>query len=245
MNVLCEIRFIGTNYHGWQVQKNAVSVEQVVQDAIETIFGERLDVKGCSRTDSGVHANKYCFNFRCGSRIKPESIPSALNMYLPDDIAVISSCIVPDDFHARYSSNGKEYIYVINNSPQRDPFLFGRSFHWRWHIDEKLLDRCAKDFVGTHDFSAFCSSKSDVDDTVRTVFRADVCREGDVVKFRVAGDGFLYNMVRIMAGTLLRISEKKFDPDCIGAIIESGDRSRAGFTAPACGLFLNDVFYNL
>ena len=244
MAVLVRLRFIGTLYHGWQVQANALSVQQVFQDAVEKVYGARLPVIGCSRTDTGVHANEYCVSFLPCKQIPTSSVPSALNMYLPDDMAVTGAEEVPDDFHARYSAVGKEYVYLINNAPQRDPFLFGRALHWKWKLDEAMLDECALAYIGTHDFSAFCSAGSDIDDKVRTIVLARVERDGDIVRFRVRGDGFLYNMVRIMTGTLLKISMGGIDPGEVPDIIESKDRARAGFTAVSEGLYLNRVFYN-
>lgn len=241
--VLLKIKYLGTNYHGWQVQDNAVTVQEKIQDAIEEIFGERLDVTGCSRTDAGVHANEYCCTIKTSSDIDCFKLQGGLNAKLPSDISVFDVLDVDLDFHPRYSCNGKQYIYKINNSISKDPFLEGRALHYPKDIDVELLNRCAKDFIGTHDFSSLCGSKSDIEDCTRTVYNASVTREGELVTFSVTGDGFLYNMVRIMVGTLLFINEGKLAPDSIPTILMSGDRTAAGRTAPACGLYLNKVFY--
>ena len=241
--ILLKIRYLGTTYHGWQVQENAVSVQERLQDAVEAIFGERLDVTGCSRTDAGVHANMYCCTLRTESDIDCFRLQGALNAKLPDDISVFSCEDVDADFHPRYSCTAKQYIYKINNSAAPDPFLEGRALHYKPHIDADMLNRAARDFVGTHDFSSFCGAKSELEDLTRTVYEASVTRDGDLVTFFVTGDGFLYNMVRIMVGTLLFINEGKIAPDAIPSIIEKRDRSAAGKTAPACGLYLNEVFY--
>ena len=243
-NLLLEISYDGSRYHGWQVQKNAVTVQEVFQDAVEKLFGERLDIKGCSRTDSGVHANSYFVSFKTDKSIENDKVVMALNTYLPKDIAVLSCRDADDDFHPRYSAVSKEYIYKLYNGKIRDPFLNNYAFHYRYPINAEYLNGEAKAFLGTHDFRGFCSSRSDVEDTVRTVKNFEVFREGDTVYFKVEADGFLYNMVRIMVGTLLFVNEGKIKRGELGSVIESGDRSRAGKTAPPQGLYLNKVNYN-
>ena len=242
-NLLVTIAYDGTDYHGWQVQPNGITVQQAVQDAIEKILSKRENIIGCSRTDSGVHANNFCFNMRTQSNIDCYRFIGAMNAVLPDDIAVKDCVEVPDDFHARYDCQGKEYIYKVWNSPQRNPFLQDRYHHYKKPIDVELLNKEAQAFLGKHDFSAFCASKATVDDFVRTVEYFTVTKQDEEVFFTVKADGFLYNMVRIMVGTLLEVSEGKIPPDSIGVIIDSLDRKNAGRTAPACGLYLNKVFY--
>jgi tRNA pseudouridine38-40 synthase len=243
-NLLFTMRFEGTRYHGFQVQRNALGVCEVFQDAVERVFGVRHDVKGCSRTDTGVHAAGYCVSMKTCSAIACDKIPLALNMHLPEDIAVISCEDVPRDFHARYSATGKEYIYNLHNSRIRDPFSANFCYRMSYPLDALLLDREAKGFLGTHDFAAFQAKGGDVADTVRTVTGFTVAREGETVRFAVKGDGFLYKMVRIMVGTLINIGTGKLVEGSIPDIIKSRDRSRAGKTAPACGLILNRVFYD-
>lgn len=242
-NLLLTISFDGTAYHGWQVQENAVTVQQTLQDAFEKICSSRDNVVGCSRTDSGVHANMYCCNIRTENPIACDRLVTALNAVMPRDIAALSCREVDFDFHARYDCKSKEYIYKIWNSPNKSPFLYNYSLHYKYPLDEKFLSEQAKDFIGTHDFSSFCAAGSSVEDTVRTVMNATVEREGDMVIFRVEADGFLYNMVRIMTGTLLDIAKKKIPADSIPQIIESGSRFAAGYTAPARGLYLNNINY--
>lgn len=241
--LLFTIAYDGRNYHGFQVQKNAVTVEQVFQDALEQVFGGRLPIKGCSRTDSGVHANHFCISMETDRSIPCDRVILAMNRHLPPDIAVIRCREVPEGFHARYSCIGKEYLYKILNRPARDPFSHRLALHYPYFLDVEKLNRASGDFVGYHDFSAFCSAGSTVEDTRRTIFRAEMRREGDMVLFLVSGDGFLYNMVRIMTGTLLEIARGEIPPDGIPEIIESKDRRRAGATAPPWGLYLNRVFY--
>lgn len=242
-NLAVTIRYNGSNYHGWQVQKNALTVQEVFQNSLERIIGERPDVKGCSRTDTGVHAYMYVINFMTENKIKCEQLIKALNFTLPPDIAAYDCCEKKDDFHARYSCKGKQYIYKILNSYNRDPFYQSLAYHYGLKLDEEIMDKAAKNFIGTYDFSAFCSSGSKVKDHVRTVTQAEVKRDGDLILFTVTADGFLYNMVRIMAGTLIETANGHISPDDMGDIILSGDRSRAGMTAPPEGLYLNRVYY--
>ncbi len=242
-NLLITISYDGSAYHGWQVQKNAVTVQQVFQKAVEKLFCEKTDIKGCSRTDSGVHANMYCVSLKTQKNIPCENIIMGLNTYLPKDIAVIGCIEVADDFHARYSVKSKEYVYRIYNSQIRNPFLKNYALHYRYPIDAQYLNEEAQAFLGSHDFSGFCSAKSDVEDTVRTVYSFSVTRNGDEVIFSVEADGFLYNMVRIMVGTLLFVNEGKIKQGELADVIKSKDRKRAGKTAPAHGLYLNNVKY--
>ena len=242
-NLLLTIRFCGTAYHGFQVQKNALTVCEVFQNAVEKVLGTRCDVKGCSRTDAGVHANKYCLSLTIDRDILCDKLVLALNANLPEDIAVLTAVEVPADFHARYSCLGKEYVYRLHNSHIRDPFAPKLSYRFSAPLDVELLNREAQAFVGRHDFRAFCSTGSDVEDTVRTITAFAVERRGDEVLFTVRGDGFLYNMVRIMVGTLLFIATGRIRPGTIPAILAGKNRGAAGKTAPAWGLYLNDVFY--
>ncbi|MBR3149895.1 MAG: tRNA pseudouridine(38-40) synthase TruA [Eubacterium sp.] len=241
--LLITIKYDGTEYHGWQVQSNALSVQEEFQNAVERVFGERLDVKGCSRTDSGVHADMYCLTLDTDMNISSEGVVMALNTKLPKDISAIDCKEVPDTFHPRYDCKSKTYVYRIYNGKIRDPFLERYAYHYRFPLDAEYLNSEAQHFVGTHDFSGFCSVKSDVEDTVRTITKAEVKREGDMVLFTFEGDGFLYNMVRIMVGTLLFVSEGKIKSGELKDVISSKTRSRAGKTAPAKGLYLSKVNY--
>lgn len=243
-NLLLTISYKGTNYHGFQVQKNANTVCETLQNAMETLFGERPDVKGCSRTDAGVHANMFCVSFRTNSDFECEHIRHSLDALLPSDIAVTDCEEVPEDFHARYSCKGKRYVYKIWNAPYMSPFYEGLALHYPKELDENFLDAVCTDFIGEHDFSAFTAAGSDTESHIRTIFDCQMERDGDLVTFSVTGDGFLYNMVRIMVGTLLEINEGKIAPDGIEDIIESKDRSRAGKTVRPEGLYLDRVIYD-
>ena len=241
--LLLALRYLGTRYHGWQVQPNAPTIQETVQDAVESITGVRSGVTGCSRTDAGVHAEMYCCAFDTESRLRGREMVKALNARLPRDIAVYGCREVPADFHPRYMAAGKRYVYRIWNAPARNPFWQGYALHRQRRLDERRMDEAAAAYCGTHDFTAFCSAGSAVEDRVRTVRRCGVSRQGDLVTFTVEADGFLYNMVRIMVGTLLDMDAGRIPWDALPAILLSRDRDRAGATAPACGLYLDEVFY--
>ncbi len=235
----------GKNYHGWQVQNNASSVQEDFQEALYRVIGERPDIKGCSRTDAGVHANMYCISFHTEHTIPAERLPAALNRFLPESISAQSARDVEDDFHARYSCKGKEYIYRIYNGAVRNPFLVGYALHYWYSLDEKLMDSAAQYFLGRHDFTSFCTvdNHRKKGDFHRTVKNISVSRDGDMVTITIEADGFLYNMVRIIVGTLLQTAQGKIAPQQIPEILEALDRKKAGPTAPPDGLYLNRVFY--
>lgn len=243
-NLLLTISYDGRNFHGWQIQQNALTVQEVLQTALEKIVGSDYDIKGCSRTDSGVHANMYCVSLKTSHPIEPIRLKSALNRWLPLSVAVLDCKQVEDDFHARYSCKSKEYIYKIWNTEVRNPFLDGYALHYRYKIDEKMLNEAAQAYVGKHDFTSFCTLDSrEKGDMTRNVKAFSVTRDGDLVTMKVEADGFLYNMVRIMVGTLLKIQQGKIPADGILDIIEKKDRKYAGPTAQSCGLYLNKVNY--
>lgn len=241
--LLVTIRYDGTAYHGWQVQSNAVTVQSAVQDALEQTVGMRPNVTGCSRTDTGVHADMFCFHTDIGGSISCDRLVSALNAHLPDDIAAYDCREVPGDFHARYSCTGKRYCYRFYDGRSRNPFWMKYSSRVPVRLDESAMNEAAAHFMGRHDFAGFCSVGSSVSDTVRTVSESCVRRDGDVVIFSVAADGFLYNMVRIMAGTLLDVGMGRTAADSLPQIVASCDRKMAGATAKPHGLILDKVFY--
>ena len=252
MKILLRISFLGTNYCGYQVQPNGVTVQQKLNEAAKQLFGYDCDIVGCSRTDSGVHANEFCVTVTKKKEsflltgIPTCKIPQALSVRLPEDISVMSAEEVDDSFHARYDVKYKEYVYQIWNSPARNPFLADRSWHCPKTIDNESFEnmkRAAAMLVGKHDFSSYMAADSKIKDTVRTVYSAELSREGDLITFRVSADGFLYNMVRIFVGTLVDVGYGRIDADDIKSITEACDRSQAGSTAPPHGLFLNKVVY--
>lgn len=243
-NLLITISYDGKHFHGWQIQQNTLTVQEVFQTAVQKIIGTDFDIKGCSRTDSGVHANMYCISLKTSHPIEAVRLKSALNRWLPMSVAVLDCREAPDSFHARYSCKSKEYIYKIWNSEVRNPFLDGYALHYRYKIDENMLNEAAQAYVGCHDFTSFCTPDNrEKGDLHRNVKAFSVVRDGDMVVMRVEADGFLYNMVRIMVGTLLKIQQGKIPADGIPEIIEKKDRKFAGPTAQPCGLYLNKVNY--
>lgn len=242
-NLLLTLCFDGSAYHGWQVQENAVTVQSTLQDAVQRILGVRENIMGCSRTDAGVHAEIFCCNMRTEKEMPPEKLQTALNAVLPRNIAVLSVKEVPYEFHARYDCKGKVYKYLIWNARTRSPFYENRAYHYPWPLDVPMLNEQIRQFLGQHDFSAFCASGSSVEDRVREITRAEILRNGDLVEIYIGGNGFLYNMVRIMVGTLLDIQSGAILPNSIPEILEQKNRKNAGVTAPAHGLYLHQVNY--
>ena len=243
-NIAVTLSYVGTNYHGWQVQKNALTVQEVFQNALFKIIKENVDIKGCSRTDTGVHANMYVVSFKTSSMMKCDNFIYALNRHLPGDICVYDCSEKDLSFHARYSCKSKEYIYKIWNHRIKNPFLFGQALHYWYPLNIELMNLAAQKFIGTHNFTSFATlDKRDLEKMERTIEYFNISKIGDIVEFKVKANGFLYNMVRIMVGTLLRVSQGKIKPDDIPKIIQSKNRSLAGPTAPPEGLYLNDVVY--
>lgn len=242
-NCLAEISFVGTGYHGSQIQKNAVTVQSVFQDAMKSVLGYLPDLKFCSRTDTGVHARRFYVSFFLKDESEKGKLQAAMNATLPPDIRINSLITVPDDFHARYSAKGKAYEYVICNSRVMDPFLIDRAYQFTWHIDEKSLEDIGTVFLGLHDFSSFCSVKSTVGDKKRRVTEVKVTRSGDIVTIRISADGFLYNMARIIVGALLQTVKGKLSREDLESYLNGKERDNLLITVPACGLYLTEVFY--
>ncbi|MDD4124763.1 MAG: tRNA pseudouridine(38-40) synthase TruA [Eubacteriales bacterium] len=238
------ISYKGTGYCGWQVQAQSPrpSVQKTLQTAIETVIGCGIKLSGCSRTDSGVHANEYYCHLDRYVEIDCDRLPLAINKYLPDDICVKRAFTAEDSFHSRYFAKGKEYMYLVWNSRLKNVFYTDTAYMYPKRIDVDVINAFGKGFEGTHDFTSFMSAHSKIKDTVRTVwyFRAE--RDGDFVRFYTAADGFLYNMVRIMVGSALEICSGRITLP-IEEIIERKSRQAAGKTMPAQGLYLNKVIY--
>ncbi len=242
-NFKVKMAYDGSCYHGFQRQDNAITVQQKVEEALFELLHENITIDGCSRTDTGVHAREFYFSFQSESPITLRGIVFGLNPKLPPDISILSAEEAPMNFHARFDSKGKEYEYIVHNSEIKNPFYKNTALKYWYPIDERKLDLAAKDFIGEHDFKSFCSTACDKQITVRTIYDARVIREGDLVKFYFSGSGFLYNMVRIMVGTLLFINEGKIPENAIPDIISAKDRTKAGKTVAPQGLYLNRVFY--
>ncbi|MDO4866446.1 MAG: tRNA pseudouridine(38-40) synthase TruA [Clostridia bacterium] len=239
------IEYDGTNYAGWQRQSNALAVQQVIEEALSHLTGERVVLHGASRTDAGVHALGQSAHFDTESRIPGEKFSYAVNTMLPPDIRVSGSEDADPGFHARFSTVGKRYRYLFYDAHHAGALNRFTHAHSIYPLNDMLMQAEANALIGTHDFAAFAASGSVVQDTVRTIWRADVTRQGHDVMLIVEGSGFLYNMVRIIAGTLRDIGSGKLEPGALKRAIETGDRLDLGVTAPAHGLTLMEVFYRL
>ena len=236
------IAFDGTAYHGWQVQPNGITVQEVLNRSLDKLLGAPTAVTGCSRTDTGVHARQFAFHIDCEDNIPKEAFLKGLNSILPPDIAVIDCREVASDFHARYNAKGKTYVYGMYWG-DKNPFD-GRYFlHIESMPDIIKMNAFAKTLIGTHDFCGFSSSGRSVKDTVRTISECTVSTDKNKLFFKITGNGFLYNMVRILAGTALFVGYGKLPLNIAEEVFTHKDRSLAGDTLPPCGLFLEEVLY--
>lgn len=243
-NIKLTLEYDGTNYHGWQVQKNAVTVQEKVEKALEQLLGTRVGVTGCSRTDVGVHAYGQVAHFHADSAIPADKFAYALNNLLPEDMVVRKSEEAPEDFHARYSSKCKRYRYLIYNAPHHSALMRNRACHVRPELDFEAMKKAAEYFVGRHDFAAFQATGGQVRSTVREIYNMNILKKDEnIIDLEVTGNGFLYNMVRIIAGTLIYVGMGKLAVAEIPDILESLDRTRAGKTAPPQGLYLMEIYY--
>ena len=243
-NIALKLKYTGTAYHGWQVQKNAVTVAGTLENAICATVGHKVHLIGCGRTDAGVHARNYVANFHTTSSIPLDRLPLAINTKLPDDIVVTNAIEVPENFNSISSCQKKEYTYTIYNSRIRDPFYVNRAYFYPRPLNEKIMQYAARFFIGTHDFSAVRSVGTDVKSTVRTIYYYEVERKSDIILFKVCANGFLYNMVRAMVGTLIYVAEGKLKPEDISEILKSRNRILAGPTVPPDGLYLTKLWYD-
>lgn len=237
------VEYDGTDYAGWQRQSNAMTVQEWLEKAVKKLTGETVCVHGASRTDAGVHALGQSAHFETESRIPADKFSFALNTLLPPDIRVVKSEEVDADFHSRFSGKGKRYRYLFYAAPHAGALNRRTHAHVIYPLDVEKMANEAATLVGTHDFGAFAASGSVVKDTVRTIYRADVTQNGPEIQLVVEGNGFLYNMVRIIAGTLIGVGSGKLEPGAFKRAIESGSRLDLGITAPAHGLTLMEVFY--
>lgn len=243
-NIALRLSYTGTAYHGWQVQKNAVTVAEVLEKALASVVGHPVRVTGAGRTDAGVHAQVYVANFRTTSGIPAQRLPLAVNTRLPDDISVCKATVVPDGFNAIGSCRKKEYTYKIYNSRIRDPFYVNRVWFYPRLLDETIMAEAARQLVGTHDFAAVRNVGTETLTTVRTVHYFEIERHGDLIDCRMCADGFLYNMARAMVGTCIYAAEGKLNPAEIPEILASRNRTLAGPTAPPDGLYMTNLWYD-
>ena len=237
------VAYDGTNYCGWQVQPNGVTIESELNRHLSELLGEEIRVIGASRTDAGVHARGNVAVFDTSARMPAEKISYAMNTRLPEDIRIQDSREVAADFHPRFCKTVKTYEYRICNRRFPDPCSRLYSLFYYWDLDEKRMQRAADYLVGEHDFTSFCTHKPEITDHVRTIYSLGVVRDGDLITVRVRGNGFLYNMVRIIVGTLLRVGSGMMEPEEIPDILAARSRSRAGETARPHGLTLAEISY--
>lgn len=244
MNIKLNLQYDGTAYHGWQIQKNAVTVQETVMAAIKKITGEDVTIIGCGRTDAGVHAENYVCNFHTGASVPADKYVYALNSHLPKDIVCFASSEAAEDFHANSSAKKKRYVYKILNREFPDAVMCRYSWHYKHLLNIEDMQAAAKCFLGEHDFVGFASSGFTVATTVRTIYSLDVTKNDDIITIDVLGNGFLYNMVRIIAGTLVFCGNGRIKAEDMDSIIQSKNRERAGITAPPQGLCLREVYYS-
>lgn len=244
MKTALVLSYRGADYHGWQRQSNAMTIQQLIEEAWEKACGCPCSLSGCGRTDAGVHAKYYVASTAAPTTIPLDRLPMALNARLPEAVVIHRAVAVEDGFDARFSCVCKEYTYLIHNSRTRDPFLTDRAWFYPQPLDVAAMAQAAQDLVGTHDFAAVRNEGTPVKSTVRTIYYCRVeARPGGLVSIRVCADGFLYNMVRAIAGTLVYVGIGKIPADAIPAILAGGDREAAGPTAPPCGLYMTALNY--
>lgn len=243
MRVAFIVEYDGTEYCGWQRQKNAVTVQEKIEDALKNLEKGDICVFGAGRTDSGVHARGQCGHFDIETNIPAEKFAFILNSYLPKDIRIKRSWQADENFHCRFSAKGKRYIYRIVNAPHASALMGRFTLHVPEKLDIPLMQRATEYIKGTHDFASFCAAGGSAKTTVRTVTRLDVKKTGEIIEITVEGTGFLYNMVRIIAGTLIDVGKHKKTPEQVRDIIEGKVRKFAGATADAKGLTMDEVFY--
>lgn len=241
MRIKMVVAYDGTNYKGWQVQPNGITIEEVLNKNLSKLLGEEIVVSGASRTDSGVHSLGNIAVFDTNTRMPADKIAFALNQRLPEDIVVQGSCKVEDGWHPRYQNSRKTYEYRILNRTFRMPTRRLDTYFYHYPLDVEKMKKAAAYLVGEHDFKSFCAIGAQVKTTVRTIYACDVEKDGDIITIRVTGNGFLYNMVRIIAGTLVQVGGGAVAPDEVGEILAKKDRSAAGPTAPAHGLTMMGI----
>lgn len=243
MRIRLIVAYDGTNYHGWQLQPSVVTIESVLNEKLSELLGENICVTGASRTDAGVHSQGNAAVFDTNTKIPPEKIAFALNQRLPKDIVVQDSREVPGDFHPRHCESRKTYEYRILNRRFPDPARRFDTYFYHHSLDVEKMGKAASYLVGEHDFKSFCSVHTTVESTVRTVYDIKVERQGDIIVIGITGNGFLYNMVRIIAGTLIQAGGGIINPDKVQEILMAKDRRAAGPTAPAHGLTMMGISF--
>lgn len=237
------IEYEGTNYAGWQIQPNGLAVQQVIEEALLRLLGEQVRLRSSGRTDAGVHARAMVASFSTSRSLPLQAFVGGVNRFLPDDIAILSADEAPPDFRPIQDARAKRYRYSIYNAPVRSPLRRLFSWHVREPLNLHTMELAARHFVGRHDFAAFRASNCAAKTTLRRIDSVTIVREGDLIVIDVVGEGFLKNMVRVMAGTLVDVGRGRFAPELVAWLLENPDRKKAGVTAPACGLCLMHVSY--
>jgi len=239
----CIVAYDGTKYSGYQLQPKDSTVQEQIEKVLSKLHKREVKTYASGRTDAGVHAKGQVLHFDSELPIAVDKFPRVINGFLPEDILFVSMEEVPDDFHARYDAKGKEYRYFVRYAKERDPFSRNYSYHYRYSLDVEAMRKAAQDLIGEHDFTSFCSLKTATTNRVRTIKSIDILFDGENLEFRFVGNGFLYNMVRILVGTLLEIGNGRKAVDSIPEILDKKDHRAAGKKAPAHGLYLWKVFY--
>lgn len=244
-NIKLALMYDGTNYHGWQRQNSVITVQEVVEECLKKVLCERrVVVHGCSRTDAGVHAREYICSFETNARIPAEKIPFALNTCMPPDVRAKWACDMPEDFHAQYKAKSKIYSYKVLNAPHSDAFLYNRVWHYPIKIDMDKVRYATEFLKGRHDFRTFMSIDATQTIFEKTMYDIRAEKEGSIITFYLHADGYLYNMVRIICGTLVFMGSGTLNYLDMPDVLASLDRTRAGMTAPPGGLTLEKVFYD-
>ncbi len=248
------IQYDGTNYSGWQIQPDRITIQGLLEGALKKITGHDIKTVAAGRTDAGVHALEQVVSFRTDSTLSPEIFKRALNALLPEDIRVLSSTYTGTDFHPRYDAKSKSYVYIINNSKIKNPFLLRYTYHFSRTLNTDKMYEASRYLIGCHDFRSFQASGCAAGSTVRTIYKIDIIDtdsirfldfhfHGRFIVFRFEADAFLRYMVRNMVGTLMEVGSEKLSPVQIKDIIDAKDRKKAGPTAPPQGLFLERIYY--
>lgn len=243
MNVALKVAYMGTNYHGFQMQPNCITVEEELTKAISKATMQEVKIFYSGRTDTGVHAQGQIVNFHTNTSVKIENMARLINFYLPSDISVLDAWEIDDDFHARFSAKGKHYKYLVYNSFQRNPMYFDRAMHYTYKVDVEIMQKAVNKIIGEHDFKAFMGRYAVVKDTIRRIDRIDINKDEDIIEFDFYGKSFLKNMVRIIVGTTLEIGRGRLPEDTLLEAMNAKERIKAGPTAPGCGLYLMEIFY--
>ena len=241
-NVLVGVSYLGTNYAGWQKQDNALGIQEVIENAIQEICGEHVEIFASGRTDSGVHAIEQCFSCKLNFA-NINKLPLAINSKLPQDIRILWAREAEENFHARFSAHKKTYLYRVKIGNIESPFDEQITTYLPYSLNLNKMEQASKFLLGEHNFEAFCSAGSSVPDFVRRVFSIEIKNDGNLFEFEICGNGFLYNMVRIIVGTLVDVGRGKLEPEKVKEILDSQDRQNAGKTMPAKGLMLKKVEY--